>query len=149
MGLVEIDRISNEDCVDISKYAAFFHDGSLMDIQHIGNNIVFSMGSAEMDEEDLKDDILLSKDDRIAGKLHVERVKSIIIDENPFLGILKKRCDNGNIFHFEIIKNNLEMMIIWENFWPNPKVDEFVVIKIEAEKIWWENIPNLEELLES
>ena len=37
---------------DIGKYAAFFHDGSIIDINHIGNKMVISMASAEMDEED-------------------------------------------------------------------------------------------------
>jgi len=76
--------------MNISKYEAFFHDGSLIDIRHIGTKIEFSMASAEMDEEDVENDVILSKNDSIQGKLHIEGIKSIMIGGNPFPGILKK-----------------------------------------------------------
>jgi hypothetical protein len=129
--------------VDISKYTAFFHDGSIMDIQHIKNKIEISMASAEMDEEDVKDDNILSKDDSIQGKLHIEGIKSIEISGKPFSGIIQKLYDNGRIFDFVIMNNFVELLIDWVNFPPKPEINEFSIIKIEAEKIWWENIPNL------
>jgi hypothetical protein len=129
--------------MDISEYAAFFHDGSIMDILHIGDKIEFFMVSAEMDEDDLKDDIVLSKDDSIQGKLHVEGIKNIIVDKQPFLREITKKYDKGRVFDFEIEKSVIELSIIWVNFPPKLEVNEFSVIKIEAEKIWWENIPNL------
>ena len=49
---------------DISKYTDFFHDGSIIDIHHTGDHMVILMASAEIDEEDITDDIILSKDDR-------------------------------------------------------------------------------------
>lgn len=85
----------------ISKYAAFFHDGSVINIQHSGDRIEFSMASAEMDEEDIKDNITLSKDDSIQGKLHLKGIRNIIIDGKPFLGILKK---NTIMVEFLILK---------------------------------------------
>jgi hypothetical protein len=120
-----------------------FFNGSVMDIQHTEDKIELSMASAEMDLEDIENDIILSKDDSIQGKLHIEGVKNIKIDEKPFLGIIKKTYDNGKIFDFEITRNSVELSIDWVNFPPKPEVNEFSVIKIEAEKIWWENIPNL------
>ena len=130
--------------MNISNYAAFFHDGSIMDIQHMGDKVEFSMASAEMDEEDINDDVVLSKDDSIQGKLHVEGIKNIIIDKQPFLGKISKNHDNGKIFDFEITENYIELSIIWINFPPKPAMNEFSIIKVEAEKIWWENIPDLE-----
>jgi hypothetical protein len=130
--------------ININKYADFFHDGSIMDIQHMGNKVEFSMASAEMDEEDVKDDVILSKDNSIQGKLHIEGIKSITIDKQPFFGEITKKYDNGKIFDFEITDNSVELAINWINFPPKPMVNEFSVIKIEAKKIWWENIPNLE-----
>lgn len=132
-------------CMNISKYAGFFHDGSIIDIQHRGDKIKFSMASAEMNEEDVKDDITLSKDDSIQGKLHVEGIKNIIINGKSFFGILKKTYDDGKILDFEITKNSVELSITWRNYSPKSKVDEFLAIKIIAKKIWWENIPNLED----
>src|SRR3972149_3210149 len=129
--------------MNISKYSAFFHDGSIMDIRHTKDKIEFSMASAEMDREDVGDDIHLSKDDSIQGKLHIEGVKNIKINKKTFRGVIKKIYDNGRIFDFEIKKNGVEISIDWVNFPPKNEVDEFTVIEIEAKKIWWENIPDL------
>ena len=40
---------------DINKYADFFHDGSIIDIDHIDNKMTIFMESEEVDEEDIKD----------------------------------------------------------------------------------------------
>ncbi len=130
----------------IEYYASFFHDGSIIAIEHHHNNMEISMQSAQMDLEDLKDDIKLSKDDCIRGKLHLENIKTILIDEIPYLETLKLSYDKGDIFHFTIYKQMVELQIIWANFPPKPvvpAVDEFSTIKITAEKIWWENLPDL------
>lgn len=129
--------------MNISKYTAFFHDGSIFDIQHVKDKIEFSMASAEMDEEDVEDDIALSQDDQIQGKLYIEGIKNIKINDKLFLGVLKKIYDNGRIFDFEITKNSVELSIDWVNFPPKSEANEFSVIEIEAEKIYWANIPDL------
>jgi hypothetical protein len=64
----------------IEYYSQFFHDGAIVSIEHHHNNMEISMESAQMDSEDLKDDIKLSKDDCIRGKLHLENIKTISID---------------------------------------------------------------------
>ncbi|MBI2742620.1 MAG: hypothetical protein HYX48_01735 [Chlamydiales bacterium] len=130
--------------MDISKYAAFFHDGSIMDVQHQGDKIEFFMASAEMAEEDLEDDIALSRDESIQGKLCLEGIISVAIGDKPFKGTVKKAYDNGRIFDFEVTKSTVELSVEWVNFPPKPEENVFSVIKIEAEKIWWENIPDLE-----
>ena len=131
--------------MNIAKYAAFFHDGSVFDMQHTGNKIELSMASVELDKEEIKDNIILSKDDSIQGKLHIEGVASIIIDGKKHANKIKKRYDRGRIFDFEITNHSMEISIDWVNFPPKSEVNEFSVIKIEAEKIWWENIPDLED----
>ncbi len=130
--------------MNLNKYAAFFHDGSIIDIVHRGKNIEFSMSSAEMDAEDNEDGIILSEDDSIQGKLHVEGVKNIAVDDIPYLGILKKEYDSAGIFDLEVSGTTIEISVKWSNYRPRPNVDDFSTIKIEAEKIYWENIPNLE-----
>lgn len=129
--------------MDISQYVDFFHDGSIMDIRHVGNKIEFFMASAEMDEEDVKDDVVLSKDDTIRGKLHIEGVRNIKENNQQYLDILRMKCKTAEIFHFGINQNNVELQILWYSFPPKPCIDDFSTIEIEAEKIWWENIPNL------
>lgn len=129
--------------MNIAKYGAYFHDASLIDVHHAGTHIIFSMWSAEMDPEDMEDDIPLS-DLRIKGRLHVEGVKEIRIDEKQFSGILKMFYDSGEIFHLEIEKNKMEIQIIWQQWLPKP-INEvgFSTIQIEAEKIYWEPVPDL------
>jgi hypothetical protein len=134
------------DSMNISKYVAFFHDGAIINIQHIKNTIEFSMASAEVDpEEDIIDDVILSKDASIQGKLHIEGVLAITINKKPFLGMLKNLYDRGKIFDFEITENSVELSIDWINFSPRLQINEFSVIQIKAKKIWWENIPDLIE----
>ena len=127
----------------IEYYAPFFHDGSIIAIEHHHNNMEISMESAQMDIEDLKDDTKLSEHDCIKGKLHLENIKTISIKEIPYFGTLQMPYDTGSIFDFILDKQMVELQIIWENFPPKPDVNEFSTIKITAEKIWWENIPDL------
>ena|SRR3990167_5916958 len=127
--------------MDIKKYTGYFHDGVIRSIQHQGNNLVIFMESAEMDEEDKLDDVVFAKDDSIHGKLHLEVVKSIV--EEGVGNLIKFEMKNiyAKIFDFELNRNQVEFQIIWNSI-PFDKED-FSVVKIEAEKIWWENCPDM------
>jgi len=129
--------------VNIKDYASYFHDGSIIDIKHEGNKIVISMESAEMTEEDLKENFPLSERDTIKGKLNLEGIKSIKEDDQIYSNILNMKYEDANIFRFKIKNNKVLFQIIWGTYPPNPPVDDFSTIEIEAEKIWWENIPDL------
>jgi hypothetical protein len=128
-----------------AKYTAYFHDGILFDIKHYGNRIEILMSSAEMDPEDMKDDILLSKDDSIDGCLHIEDVIDVKISNHKDLEDLFKTYDHGIILDFDIENGKIELGILWSNFHPKPQTNDFSVIEIEAKKIWWENIPHLRD----
>lgn len=131
---------------DISKYQDFFHDGDLKAIEHKKNKVILTMTSAEMDEEDLVTDIKLSNEDPftcLRGKLHIEGIRRIFINKKPFKGILKKEHDNIEIFDLLIEKNEVKLSIEGTNYPPNPDKEDFFVIQIEANKIYWENIPSL------
>lgn len=142
--------------MDISKYTAFFHDGSLTNIEHDDRKIMLSMQSAGILEEDLPSRMTLSEDHRIfpdnislsnencfVGKLHIEGIQNITIENESYSDILEMKYDNGRIFDFNLQKHSIELSIIWVNYPPKPEIDEFSTIVIEAEKIYWENIPNL------
>lgn len=96
-----------------------------------------------MDEEDIVDDIVLSNDDSIKGKLYIIGIHSITINKKPFVGTLKKTYDHGSIFELAIKKKSIEICIEWVDFPPKPRQEDFSVIQIQAEDIYWENIPNL------
>lgn len=129
----------------INNYTDFFHDGSIIDINHFEKKMIIFMESAEVDKKDIKNDIIIAKDARLRGKLHIEEIKSVTINNKPYLKIVKKIYDEGGIVNFEIKKNCIELSIDWVNFPPKPAINEFSTIRIEAEKIWWENIPDLSD----
>jgi hypothetical protein len=127
----------------ISKYEAYFHDGSLYNIEHKKNQIILSMSSAEMDTTDMKDDIPFSSDDTLKGRLHIEGIKSITIDDKPLFDILKMHYEKAGIFNLEIKKHSVELQLIWKTYTPKPKEMDFSTIKIEATTIYWEPVPDL------
>ena len=134
--MVEIDRFI--------KYASYFHDGTLINIKQVENSIEILMASAEMDPEDMLDNIPLANDDSIKGKLHLENVINTKISDNVQINDLFKLYDDGTILDFEFKDNLVELGILWTNFPPKPRTNDFSIIEIVAKKIWWENIPNLD-----
>lgn len=127
----------------IQKYLDYFHDGSLINIEHLEDEIILSIESAEMDLEDLKDDIPLSKRETIKGKLHLKNIQSISLNDQPFSGLLKISYDYGRIFDLTVEGRKVELSVSWKNSPPKSYVNDFSVIGIEADTIWWENIPDL------
>lgn len=128
--------------MDISKYVSFFHDGSIIDIVHNEENIIISMESAEVNEEDIiEDKISLSQNNRICGKLHLEQVKSIKEDEEPCTNLFEKKYELAEVFHLKIENTNIQMEIIWNAVPPSTRTQGFSVIEIVCEKVWWEPIP--------
>ena len=130
--------------MDIDNYTAYFHDGEILDITHSNDNIILTMVSAEMDQEDCE--IELSKENpfpNLRGKLHCEHIKEIFINDKPFKGRLEKKYDEAGIFRFKIQGNKVLLSIKWSNYSPQYSELDFSTIRIEAGKIYWENIPNL------
>ena len=127
----------------IVHYVPFFHDGAIIAIDHKLNKIEVCMQSAAIDEDDLRDNISLSKFHRIKGKLHLENIDRIFVNDVLFSGKLQMLHDKGSIFDFILEDRRIELQISWVNFPPNPDINEFSVIIIHAQKIWWENIPDL------
>ena len=129
--------------MNIKKYTSLFHDGSVIEINHIKNNAIIYMESAEIDKDDIQDDVVLSKDDRIRGKLHIEGIKSVKDNNQPYLGLLRMKYADTEIHHFEVNQNKVELQIKWYAYPPQPYIEDFSTIEIQAKKIWWENIPDL------
>jgi len=128
--------------MNIEKFSAFFHDGSITAINHLKKSIVIFMESAEIDEDDLPDKIALSSNDRICGKLHLEGIKGIYENGTPLSEPLKMKYEDAEIAHMEFANNKVEIQIKWNFNPPKPLIADFSTIDIEATKIWWENIPD-------
>ena len=141
--LIYILKIKS-DAMDLTTYSKHFHDGNLININHKSDNIEISLESSQINKNK-PTDIILSKSNTIKGKLHFEKIKQIKIGNKKWLGILQKIYDDGEILDLEIYKNKVLLLIEWNNFPPKPRESDVSKIEIEAEKIWWENIPTLAE----
>lgn len=132
---------NKEKKLDISKYTAYFHDGSIIDIDSRVNDLIISLESAELDPLEICDSKLITKSNTIFGKLHLKNVKKLKLDNKPYLETLRKTYDSGEILDLEIDPNRVFFLFEWTNF--PPKAREFVAntIEIETEKVEWENIP--------
>jgi hypothetical protein len=138
--MVELNK--SRENMNISDYD--FHDGYIINMEHVNNKMKISMESAEISDEELKDDIILSNHDTIKGTLHIEGIKNFKINGAVFLEKFVKTYDEGNISSFTIKGNKMILIISWINH--APKIHEetdLFRIEIEGEKIYWENIPSL------
>ncbi|MBS0584949.1 MAG: hypothetical protein JSR76_01445 [Verrucomicrobia bacterium] len=100
------------------------------------------MESAEISPEENLDNIVLSENITIKGKLHLEKV-DLVIENEKEIPLLKMLYDNGNILHFKINDGTVSLDLEWVNFPPNPNVTSYSFYTIHTKKIWWENIPDL------
>ena len=135
------DNSTNE--VLTNNYLSFFHDGAIIAIEYKNSDMIISMQSAQVHKEQLVSNLELSRYNRIKGKLHLEQVASISSNGVPLHEAVKMLGDRGEIFDLVIKKHEIELQVDWVNYPPKVSINEFVNLKIEALKIWWENIPDL------
>jgi len=72
-------------------------------------------------------------------------LKYTYTSEGRVNGNIKKTYDSGSILDFEVSNHKVILGIEWTDYPPKPRKSDFSTIKIEAEKIEWENIPDLQE----
>ena len=135
--------------MDIQKYAGYFHDGSVHNIKHQGDIIYFSLESAELLSEWKwdREKFPLSKRESISGKLHVRLIKNIYYDAKPFHSLLKMIYENGELFELNLREGKVQLLIKWKQYFPKKLQTDIHNIEIEAEKIYWENIPTAYDAL--
>ncbi len=134
--------------MNIHKYAGYFHDGIVHDIEYTKNKMILALESAELLPEWNEDNITLSKRNTISGKLHLEDLGSIRVNGQIYNKKLVKTYDSSDIYTFEIHSKKILLLISWINYPPKPREETpFSEYEIEAEKIIWENIPTLFDAL--
>ncbi len=126
--------------MNISKYASFFHDGEILSVAHKNNSIDLLMRSAEIDP-DCVDNVVLSKNNVLRGKLHIEGVKFITKNGRKFNGKIKMLLSDNDLLHLEIKDGIVFCEIGWRG--SEPSQIDFSAFEIHADKIWWENMPDL------
>lgn len=104
----------------------------VIDIQQKEDEIMISMESAEISNDDLKDEIILSEHSTLKGILFLGNIISILINNKPCPEKLKMLADIGSILDFELSENKVRFFIEWINN-PNARPDP----KSLTEKILW------------
>jgi len=128
--------------MDIKQYTGYFHDGTLIDIKQKINSVEIFLESCEITSDELINKVSLSKDGTLKGKLCLKGIKNIKVDDKIYNGILQKQYDDGEIFRLEIGNNKIFLLVEWNDFPPKLRVRDVGTIEIEAEHIYWENIPD-------
>ena len=133
--------------MDIRKYTGYFHDGGFIGMKTHEKNIELFLQSCEISSNKSIDKKILSKTNKIKGKLCLINVKWIKVDNKKGKKIPWKEYDDGEILDLEINNNTVFLLIEWANFPPKSRTNDIGKIEIEAEKIYWENIPDLPDSL--
>ena len=130
--------------LNIKKYKDYFHDGGLIDVCHEKDSISLSICSAEMSQEDFHDILPLSKNNYLKGKLYVEEISNVKLDNQPYRNKMKMEHDSAQILSLEIDEHSVVLEIVWEDYPPKKSLDSNCSIYcISGKKIYWESIPSL------
>ena len=131
--------------MNIEKYTGYFHDGGLIGVKRKKNNMELFLRSCEISSEEPIDRKILSEDNALKGKLCLEGVKWIKVDNKENEEIPWKDYDDGEILDLEIDNNKVFLLVEWKNWPPKPSTRDVSKIELEAEKFYWKNIPDLSD----
>ncbi|CDR33197.1 hypothetical protein [Criblamydia sequanensis] len=132
--------------IPISEYSLEFHDGVLINIEQSKNNIVMTLMSAEIKPEVTVEKILLSNDRRIKGKLHFNNVLRVLKNGFLFTKPIVMKNEFGDVSYIKFISSEIvEISLSWETYSPHFRELGGNHFQIEAKKIYWESLPNLED----
>lgn len=101
--------------MNVSKYD--FHDGYIIDLKKISDNIEMFMESSEINIDDLEGDMVLSDHNTLKGGLNLSGIVSVKVNGAP-CSLLVKDYDEGNIFSFKITADKVLLDINWINIPP-------------------------------
>lgn len=128
--------------MNIKKYASYFHDGRIINIEQFDNKIILFIESSEIIPDWNCDKLSLSNDNTIKGKLILNNVRSILFNDY-LVNRLKMIYDDGEILRLKIYANKVDLFIQWMNFPQKNSNSTTDHIIIPAGQIQWENIPDL------
>lgn len=126
-----------------SKYATFFHDGTLIKAVQQDQSIDLWLESAELQAEWNFDNIKLSKSNRLIGVLHLNEIYRIF-ENGDLIKYFPYQFENNDISSLRILDNKVQLMISWINL-HNEKWNYSDLYSYEffVDNVLWENIPDL------
>ena len=124
--------------MDIKKYSPYFHDGSIKNINLIGNEIVITMYSAQLDVHENEDNISLSRFNEIRGRLHLLNCKRVLI--NNVLSSNYPKREYGKILDLEFLPKCIVLNVSWRF---KGKRDIYEGFIFESPDYYFENLPYL------
>lgn len=135
-----MQKLNEYDTTSITRWAAFFHDGSLLRAQQHFNNIDLDMSSAEIDQEYPDLGLPVKKDNRIVGVLRLFNVQAIKINDRTCNEINFPDVCEAEILDFEVIDSNSILLgILVTSPASSSQTSVYLQIAIVAQKIVWEN----------
>lgn len=128
-------------CVDIEKYEKHFEGGILYNLSADTHFGAFTMESASIDPKTVSNCVILSDQNTLKGKLSIEEIESITVDEKT-IALPKDQTFKGAIIQSCVIRlESFELDIRLAS-------STLTCFKVRAKKIYWENFPtqSLEEI---
>jgi hypothetical protein len=130
--------------INIQKYGDFFHDGRILKIQHNKDKISFALESAEIDLDDISDNLPLSTDDRLRGRLHLDRVLKILLNGKEFKGRIEMQYNHTSIYSLDMDTKIVRLFFCWEVYPVSSSLSLTPVnLEIYAKRIYWEPVPDM------
>ena len=124
---------NGHEMLDLTKYE--FHDGNIIDIEHMGSKIRIAMESAEISAHEERA--------TIKGILKMSDVRSLEINGKKSKYGLKMGGDSGRILAFLTKDSKVHLFVKWANYPKSKPDEEYTDITIEAAAVSWEDDPLL------
>jgi len=125
--------------MNISKYATYFHDGTISDVSKKSEDAVFTMRSATLEKDENKDNVPLGRYGAIRGKLYLIKIFDFKIN-NEHVSLNKLIYKQGEILHLKFYKNQIFLDVIW---FSDDGSDIYQELSFSVKDYFFENIPSL------
>ncbi|MBF5058913.1 hypothetical protein [Candidatus Neptunochlamydia vexilliferae] len=126
-------------CVDIRKYLEFFERGEILGVIYKGDKVFLTLESSYINPKAVDNRTILSKNCTLRGKLVLQRVESYCLDNKKTQPPKKQLFAGGKIVKLELKQTVAEIVFEYKE----QSIKKRVAVKIEAQKIYWENLPTL------
>ncbi|MDP1834320.1 MAG: hypothetical protein Q8K75_00175 [Chlamydiales bacterium] len=127
--------------IEIAAYAGYFHDGRLNDLIRENGDLILVIESAQIDPNEITQNVPLSNRSTLRGKLILEKLKRAHIEGDAACGLAKIGL-YGNIIDLSIAQTSVELALAWK-YCGDKRLEYFVNLLLEAENVYWKYDANI------